>query len=84
MSLNTITPPTTQRAPAHKKPDATQQLENARIRVRAVMRDIQITEGRFLDFATAEDISRTLSTVMRDLEAVQLQFAVMSRKGGAR
>ena len=79
MSLNTITSPTTQNAPA-QKPDATQQLESARSRVRTVLRDIQIAEGRFLDFATAEDISRTLSTVMRDLEAVQLSVAVMQRK----
>ncbi len=73
-----------QPTPTPQKPDATQQLESARSRVRTVLRDIQIAEGRFLDFATAEDISRTLSTVMRDLEAVQLQVAVMSRKGGAR
>ncbi len=79
MSPNNTTASTTQLAPAHK-PDATQKLESARSRVRAVLRDIQITEGRFLDFDTAEDISRTLFTVMRDLEAVQLQVAVMQRK----
>lgn len=84
MHNNLNTSPTAQNAPAHKKPDATQQLESARSRVRAVQRDIQIAEGRFLDFDTAEEISRTLSTIMRDLEAVQLQVAVMSRKGGTR
>ncbi len=83
MHNNLNTPSTIHSAPA-QKPDATQQLESARNRVRAVMRDISSTEGRFLDFDTAEDMSRTLSTVMRDLEAVQLSVAVMSRKGGTR
>ena len=80
MSLNTITSPTTQAAPAQQKPDAAQKLEQARVRVRSVLRDIGITEGRFLDFETAEDMSRALSTVLRELDGLQISIAVMSRK----
>ncbi len=80
MQNNLNTPSTTQNAPAIKKPDATQQLESARSRVRSVMSDISSTEGRFLDFDTAEDMSRTLSTVMRDLEELSMTIAVMQRK----
>ena len=80
MSLNTTTPPTTRRAPAQQKPDAAQKLEQARSRVRSVLRAIGITEGRFLDFETAEDMSRALSTVLRELDGLQISIAVMSRK----
>jgi len=79
--LNNITTVTTIHNAPGQKPDAAQKLEQARSRVRSVLRDISSTEGRFLDFETAEDMSRMLSTVLRDLDGLQISIAVMSRKG---
>jgi len=78
--LNNITTVTTIHNAPVQKPDAAQKLEQARVRIRSVLRDIGITEGRFLDFETAEDMSRALSTVLRELDGLQISVAVMSRK----
>ena len=78
--LNNITTVTTTHNAPVQKPDAAQKLEQARVRIRSVLRDIGITEGRFLDFETAEDMSRALSTVLRELDGLQISVAVMSRK----
>jgi hypothetical protein len=79
MNTDSTTVTTTHSAPG-QKPDAAQKLEQARSRVRSVLRDISSTEGRFLDFETAEDMSRALSTVLRELDGLQISIAVMSRK----
>ena len=63
------------------KPDATQRLQHARQRLRFALRSITATEGRVLDFETAEEIGRALSAASRDLEELTLQVAVMARKG---
>ena len=66
--------------PAPAQPSARERLEQVRNRLRSVSRNITISEGRLLDFDSAEDMQRTISSVMRDLEALQLTFSVMERK----
>ena len=63
---------TTTQTPAHK-------LERVRERVRVVTRAVQVTEGRLLDFDTADDIMCALHTAARELEELTLTIAVMQR-----
>lgn len=65
---------TTTQTPAHK-------LERVRERVRTVTRAVQTTEGRLLDFDTADDICRALHTAARELEELTITLAVMERNG---
>jgi hypothetical protein len=55
-------------------------LEQVRERVRTVTRAVQVTEGRLLDFDTADDIMCALHTVARELEELTLTIAVMQRR----
>ena len=71
MNVNNTT--TTPQTPARK-------LERVRERVRAVTRAVQVTEGRLLDFDTADDIMRALHTAARELEELTLTIAVMQRR----
>ncbi len=64
---------TTTQTPAHK-------LERVRERVRVVTRAVQVTEGRLLDFDTADDIMRSLHTAARELEELTVTVAVMQRR----
>ena len=70
---------TPQSAPV-ERPPAAQQLEHARQRLRFAQRSVIASEGRLLDFETAEEIGRALSAVTRDLEEVQITWAVMERR----
>ncbi len=70
MKTNTTT---TTQTPARK-------LERVRERVRTVTRAVQTTEGRLLDFDTADDIMRALHTAARELEELTVTFAVMQRR----
>jgi hypothetical protein len=70
MKTNTTT---TTQTPARK-------LERVRERVRVVTRAVQVTEGRLLDFDTADDIMRALHTAARELEELTLTIAVMQRR----
>jgi len=70
MQTNTNTPT---QAPAQK-------LERVRERVRTVTRAVQTTEGRLLDFDTADDIMRALHTAARELEELIVTVAVMQRR----
>ena len=70
MKTNTTT---TTQTPAHK-------LERVRERVRVVTRAVQVTEGRLLDFDTADDIMRVLHTAARELEELTVTVAVMQRR----
>jgi len=70
MQANTTT---TTQTPARK-------LERVRERVRVVTRAVQVTEGRLLDFDTADDIMRALHTAARELEELTVTFAVMQRR----
>ncbi len=66
--------PTITQTPARK-------LEQVRERVRVVTRAVQVTEGRLLDFDTADDIMRALHTAARELlEELTLIIAVMQRR----
>ncbi len=49
-------------------------------RVRVVTRAVQTTEGRLLDFDTADDIMRALHTAARELEELAITVAVMQRR----
>ncbi len=69
MQTNTTTPTQT---PARK-------LERVRERVRTVTRAVQVTEGRLLDFDTADDIMRALHTAARELEELTITISVMER-----
>ncbi len=64
---------TTTHTPAHK-------LERVREHVRTVARAVQATEGRLLDFDTADAIMRALHTAARELEELTVTFAVMQRR----
>ena len=57
-----------------------QKLERVRERVRTVTRAVQTTEGRLLDFDTADDIMRALHTAARELEELIVTVAVMQRR----
>ena len=63
-------------APA-QKPGATQRLEQVRHRGRVALRAAE--EGP-LTVAADDDIARSLTSAMRDLEAIQLTVAVLERK----
>jgi hypothetical protein len=58
----------------------TARLEKARGCLRSASRNVQVTEGRLLDFETAEDIMRALHTAARELEALMVTVAVMQRR----
>ncbi len=70
MKTNTTT---TTQTPARK-------LERVRERVRVVTRAVQVTEGRLLDFDTADDIMSALHTAARELEELIVTVAVMQRR----
>ncbi len=55
-------------------------LERVRERVRVVTRAVQVTEGRLLDFDTADDIMSALHTAARELEELAITVAVMQRR----
>ncbi len=55
-------------------------LEQARAQLRRAIADVQATEGRFLDYATADAIQRTLAAAARNLKELTITLAVMERK----
>ena len=59
---------------------ATQKLERARASLRNIARDVQVTEGRLLDFETADAMQRTLNATMRTLEELTITVSVMERR----
>ena len=59
---------------------ATAKLERTRVALRTVSRDVQVTEGRLLDFETADAIQRTLNATLRELEELTLTISVMERR----
>ena len=76
---NSTTTQNTQHTPV-QKPGALLKLEHARQRIRFAQRSLTASEGRLLDFATAEEIHRALAGVSRDLEELTIQVSVMERK----
>jgi len=61
---------------------ATAKLERARASLRNVSRDVQVTEGRLLDFETADAMQRALCATLRTLEELTITVAVMERRLG--
>ncbi len=57
-----------------------QKLAGVRERVRIVTHAVQTTEGRLLDFDTADDIMCALHTAARELEELIVTVAVMQRR----
>jgi len=57
-----------------------QKLERARTQIKRVARDVQTTEGRLLDYETADEMQRALHATLRELEQLTLTLAVMQRQ----
>jgi hypothetical protein len=57
-----------------------QKLERARTQIKRVARDVQTTEGRLLDYETADEMQRALQATLRDLDALTITLAVMERR----
>jgi hypothetical protein len=62
-----------QNAPARK-------IEAARNLLRIASLNVAATEGRLLDFTTADEIKRTLLAAARHLEELTITFACMERR----
>ncbi len=60
----------------------TAKLERTRLELRRAQENVQASEGRFLDFSTAEAIQRALFDAARNLQELTLQVAVMERRAG--
>ena len=58
----------------------TAKLERTRADVRRAITDVQASEGRFLDFSTADVIQRALVVANRNLQELTLQVACLERK----
>ncbi len=54
--------------------------ERLKARLRNVSRDVQVTEGRLLDFETADAMQRALHATLRTLEELTITVAVMERR----
>ena len=65
---------------AQEATPATAKLERARVALRHVSRDVQVTEGRLLDFETADAMQRALCATLRTLEELTITVAVMERR----
>ncbi len=57
-----------------------QKLERARTRLNLALREVSATEGRLLDFETAEGLQRTLGATVRELEELTISISIMERK----
>ncbi len=55
-------------------------VERARARIKSVAREVRTTEGRLLDYATADEMQRALHATLRDLEQLTLTLAVRERQ----
>jgi hypothetical protein len=84
MSLILIDNPAQPAQSATREATLKQKLEAVRTSLRLIGRDIQATEGRLLDFSTAETIARSLHHITRQLDAIAVAVAVLERKEGAR
>jgi len=58
----------------------TAKLERTRLELRRAQENVQASEGRFLDFSTAEVITRALLSAARNLQELTLQVACLERK----
>jgi hypothetical protein len=58
----------------------TAKLERTRLEVRRAQENVQASEGRLLDFSTADAIQRALFGAARNLQELTLQVACLERK----
>ena len=57
-----------------------QKLERARTQIKRVARDVQTTEGRLLDYETADEMQRALHATLRELEQLTITISVLERR----
>ena len=62
------------------QPPPAEKLEAARRRLRHAACQIQTSEGRVLDYDTAEDLQRSLSAIARTLEELTVTLSVLQRR----
>ncbi len=55
-------------------------VERARTRIKSVARNVQTTEGRLLDYETADEMQRTLHATLRELDQLTITLAVRERQ----
>ncbi len=84
MSLILIDNPAQPAQSATREATLKQKLEAVRTSLRLIGRDIQATEGRFLDFNTAETLQRALYHTTRQLDAIAISVAIIERERSAR
>jgi hypothetical protein len=58
----------------------TQKLERTRLELRRAQENVQASEGRYLDFSTAETIMRSLLSTSRDLQELTIAISIIERK----
>ncbi len=58
----------------------TAKIERTRADVRRAITDVQASEGRFLDYATAEAIQRALFDAARNLQELTVSVTVLERR----
>ncbi len=59
---------------------AADKLKAAQARLRTVSRNVQISEGRVLDYESADEMQRTLNATMRELEELTITISVLERR----
>ncbi len=57
-----------------------QKLERTRLELRRAQENVQASEGRYLDFSTAEAIMRSLLSASRDLQELTIAISIIERK----
>jgi hypothetical protein len=55
-------------------------VERARTQIKRVARNVQTSEGRLLDYETADEMQRALHATLRELEQLTITLAVMERQ----
>ncbi len=57
-----------------------QKIERTRLELRRAQENVQASEGRYLDFSTAETIMRSLLSASRDLQELTIAISIIERK----
>jgi hypothetical protein len=55
-------------------------VERARTQIKRVARDVQTSEGRLLDYTTADEMQRALQATLRELEQLTITISVLERR----
>ena len=62
----------------------TRKLESAREGVRLAAHMVSASEGRLLDYESADEINRALQSVQRELEELKMSLLVQERRSSSR